>query len=95
MKMIPMHDNVIIRLYDEGEKKFGSIIAVDSQERPYCRGRVMAVGPGTMTPDGIRVPMQAEEDSDVVFHRGVGLQFAGFMLVKDKDIVATYTDDAL
>ena len=52
----PLGDKIIILPNDEGEQMYGNIVVPDmGQEKPEM-GKVLAVGPGRITPDGSLVP---------------------------------------
>ena len=52
----PLGDRVIILPNDEGEQMYGNIVVPDmGKEKPEI-GKVLAVGPGRITPDGNLVP---------------------------------------
>ena len=54
----PLGDRVIILPNDEGEQMYGNIVVPDmGKEKPEI-GKVLAVGPGRITPDGNLVPNQ-------------------------------------
>lgn len=79
----PMHDNVLVQLFEESEKKIGSIIVQDSVEREYARGKVLEVGPGL-----VDYTMQTAAGDLVIVRRGTGTQVGGLVIVKDKEILA-------
>lgn len=87
--IIPMHDNVLVQVFSEEEKRVGSIIVTDSMEREYSRGKVLAVGPGST--EGAHPeysPMQSQVDDLVIFRRGAGVAVGGLVLIKDRDVLA-------
>lgn len=49
--LTPMEDRVAV-LPDVPEEKIGNIILPDSAKRVPCRGRIVAVGEGKVSPDG-------------------------------------------
>ena len=56
----PLGDRVIILPNDEGEQMYGNIVVPDmGKDKPEI-GKVLAVGPGRITPDGNLVPNQIQ-----------------------------------
>jgi len=54
----PLGDRIVILPNDEGEQMYGNIVVPDmGKEKPEV-GKVLAVGPGRITPEGNLVPNQ-------------------------------------
>lgn len=84
----PIHDNVLVSLQVEAERKIGSIIVTDSEERAYSRGTVAAVGDGAFSEEGFAGHMECRVGDAVVFRRGVGTLIGGFVILKDTEVLA-------
>ena len=64
--IIPLGDKIIILPKEEEEQMYGNIIVPDAgQEKPEI-GKVLAVGPGRITPDGNLVPNQIKVGQTVL-----------------------------
>ena len=62
----PLGDKIIILPNDEGEQMYGNIVVPDmGQEKPEM-GKVLAVGPGRITPDGNLVPNRIQVGQTVL-----------------------------
>jgi chaperonin GroES len=62
----PLSDKIIILPNDEGEQMYGNIVVPDmGKEKPEI-GKVLAVGPGRITPDGNLVPNQIQVGQTVL-----------------------------
>ena len=62
----PLGDRVIILPNDEGEQMYGNIVVPDmGKEKPEI-GKVLAVGPGRITPDGNLVPNRIQVGQTVL-----------------------------
>ncbi len=66
-KIRPLHDYVLLRRAKaESQTPGGIIIPDDAQERPQ-RGEVLAVGPGRLLENGVRVPVDVKPGDVVLF----------------------------
>ena len=54
----PLGDKIVILPNDEGEQMYGNIVVPDMGKEKPEMGKVLAVGPGRITPDGNLVPNQ-------------------------------------
>ena len=54
----PLGDRIVILPNDEGEQMYGNIVVPDMCKEKPEMGKVLAVGPGRITPDGNLVPNQ-------------------------------------
>ena len=55
---LPLGDRIVILPNDEGEQMYGNIVVPDMGKEKPEMGKVLAVGPGRITPDGNLVPNQ-------------------------------------
>lgn len=67
-KLIPLHDNVIVKPIEEEHKTASGIVIPDtaSKEKPM-KGKVLAVGPGKFDEHGKRMPVDVKEGDVVIF----------------------------
>ena len=62
----PLGDRIVILPNDEGEQMYGNIVVPDmGKEKPEI-GKVLAVGPGRITPDGNLVPNRIQVGQTVL-----------------------------
>lgn len=92
MKITPRNDWVLIRLdeEDDSKKKNNSILLRKEEEDERKRATIIAVGPGRLTMDGHRIPIELAPDDRVLIHNFVG-QAVGpkedrLFLVRDESI---------
>lgn len=64
--MIPILDRVIIR-QDEGVDKIGALFVPDSARVKPKQGVVVAVGPGALGNDNVRIPMETKVGDKVIY----------------------------
>ncbi len=69
-KIIPTNDHLVVEAINEDTKSVSGIIIPEtaSKEKPM-KGRVIAVGPGKLTEDGKRLPMDIEVGDTVLFSK--------------------------
>ena len=64
--IIPLGDKIVILPQEEGEQMYGNIIVPDTgQEKPEI-GKVMAVGPGRVSDDGVLIPNKLKKGQIVI-----------------------------
>ena len=64
--IIPLRDKVIILPHEEEEQMYGNIIVPNTgQEKPEL-GKVMAVGPGRVSDDGVLIPNKLKKGQIVI-----------------------------
>ena len=69
IKIQPLADRVIVKPIEREEVTKGGIVLPDTiKERPV-EGRVLAVGPGKLTDDGKRAPMDIKVGDIVIYAR--------------------------
>ena len=74
MTIRPLHDRVIIRRLDEGEKMRGGIIIPDSAQEKPQEGEVIAVGSGKLLETGERVPCHVQAGDKILFGKYSGAE---------------------
>lgn len=90
-KLNPLHDKVLLRPVDEGEKQYGSIIIPDiTGEKGYiCT--VVGVGPGRVSEFGGYIPTTVKE-GDMVLIPKIGatrteMDGVEYYIIADKEIL--------
>ena len=85
----PLSDKIIILPNDEGEQMYGNIVVPDmGKEKPEI-GKVLAVGPGRITPDGNLVPNRIKVGQTVLVPK-FGTQVV--VVEKETYVVASEND---
>ena len=69
-KIVPTNDHLVVEAIDESTVSASGIIIPDtaSKEKPM-KGKVLAVGPGKLTEDGKRLPMDINVGDVVIFSK--------------------------
>ena len=75
MGLKPLGDRIIVRREAAEGKTAGGILLPDTAKNKPQRGKVVAVGPGKMKPDGTRAAMQLKAGDRVLFTSWAGDEF--------------------
>ncbi len=91
MKLKPLHDRVLVKRLEEKEAKKGSIIIPDTAKEKPQEGEVMAVGPGRITDDGKRQPMEVKVGDKILFGKYSGsevkLDGEEYLIMREDDVL--------
>ncbi len=93
MQIKPLADRVVIKRFEAEEKTSGGILLPDSAKNKPQKGTVLAVGPGKLTNEGKRVPLDVKEGDVVLFTNWAGDEFKqsrgdDVLLMRAEDILA-------
>jgi len=94
MNIKPLRDQVVLEPISEEEKSKGGIILPDTAEREKPeQGKVIAVGPGRVTPDGkTTIPPSVKKGDKVLFTKygptEVKVGGKEYLVVKEEDVLA-------
>jgi chaperonin GroES len=88
----PLGDRVLVKPSDREEQtKSGLVLPDTAQERPQ-EGSIIAVGPGRMTDDGKRVPLDLKAGDKVVYSKFAGTEYSDdgedYLILTERDILA-------
>ena len=93
MGLKPLGDRIIVRREAAEGKTAGGILLPDTAKNKPQRGKIVAVGPGKMKPDGTRSEMQLKVGDSVLFTSWAG---DGFQDRKNPDeILVMHEGDVL
>ena len=90
----PVGNRIVVEpLEDEAEMSSGGIYIPDTaKERPQS-GKVVAVGPGKLTDDGKRLPMEVAVGDIVVYSKYGGTEYkegeTEYLVLRDDDVLFT------
>lgn len=93
MKLRPLHDRVLVqRADDAGANKVGKIFIPDSAKEKPQKGKVIAVGSGSLGAKGERMPMTVKEGDLILFgkYSGADIKLDGeeYMILREDEILA-------
>src|SRR6202040_2293709 len=91
MKFRPLHDRVVVKRIDAGEKSAGGIIIPDTAKEKPSQGEIIAVGPGGRDEAGKLVPLDVQVGNRVLFGKWSGTEVkidgVEYLIMKESDIM--------
>ena len=97
-KMQPLADRLVVKPIAREEVTKGGIVLPDTAKEKPQEGEVLAVGPGRMTEDGKRIPMDLKVGDIVLYSKygGTEIKVDGeeLMILRESDILAVQAKKA-
>ena len=90
-KLHPLADRVLVKPIEKEEKTKSGIYLPDTAKEKPQEGEVLAVGPGKMTDDGKRVPLDLKVGDRVIYAKYGGTEIK----VDDEDLIILRESDIL
>ncbi len=92
MKIKPLADRVVVRPLEAEEKTKGGLFVPDTaKERPQ-QGEIVAVGPGRVSDDGKKIPMEVKIGDKILYgkYSGTEVTYDGveYLIMRESDIFA-------
>ncbi|MEX2546694.1 MAG: co-chaperone GroES [Chloroflexota bacterium] len=91
-KMQPLGDRVVIQPTPREEMTKSGIVLPDTAKEKPQEGKILAAGPGRLTDEGKREPMDVKEGDVVLYAKYAGTEFKidgeELLIVSQKDILA-------
>jgi chaperonin GroES len=91
MKFKPLRDRVFVKFSEEEEKTAGGLYIPDTAKEKPQRGIIVAVGPGKVTDDGKRQPVDVKVGDTVLFDKYSGskirLDDEDYLIIREEDIL--------
>ena len=95
MKVIPLHDRVLLRRLEEQEVKKGGIIIPDTAKEKPQEAEVIAVGKGRVADDGKVISLEVKKGDKVLIGKfsGTEVEIDGIehVIVREEEILAKVT----
>ena len=96
--MQPLADRLVVKPIAREEVTKGGIVLPDTAKEKPQEGEVLAIGPGRMTEDGKRIPMDLKVGDIVLYSKygGTEIKVDGeeLMILRESDILAVQTKKA-
>jgi len=87
----PLHDRVLVRRIEAGEKTSGGIIIPDTAKEKPQEGEIVSVGEGARDEDGDRIPLDVKAGDRVLFGKWSGTEVKvdgeDLLIMKESDIL--------
>ncbi len=91
-KIKPLGDRVVVRATPREEVTRSGIVLPDTAKEKPQEGEVVAVGPGRVSEDGKRIPVDVKEGDRVIYAKYAGseikLDNEEYLILGEKDILA-------
>ncbi len=92
MKIKPLADRVVVKPLEAEEKTKGGLYVPDTaKERPQ-QGEVVAVGPGRVSDDGKKIPMEVKVGDRILYGKYSGTEVTydniEYLIMRESDIFA-------
>ena len=91
-KLRPLGDRVVIQPTPREEMTKSGIVLPDTAKEKPQEGKIVAAGPGRLTEEGTREPMDVKEGDTVLYAKYAGTEFKiegeELLIVSQKDILA-------
>jgi chaperonin GroES len=88
----PMGDRVVIRPAAREETTRSGIVLPDTSKEKPQRGAIIAVGPGRVSDEGKKIPMEVKVGDTVLFAKYAGTEFKleddELLILSEKDVLA-------
>ncbi len=96
MQVKPLADRVVVKPFEETEMKKGGIIIPDTAKEKPMQGEVVEVGPGRMTDDGKKIPLEVTKGDKVLYGKYSGTEVSiadeEYLIMRESDIFAIIQD---
>ena len=95
-KLKPLGDRVVIKPTPREEMTKSGIVLPDTAKEKPQEGTIIAAGPGRLTDEGKREPMDVKSGDKVLYAKYAGTEFKVYgdelLIVSQKDILAIVQD---
>ena len=92
VKLEPLADRMVVKPIEREEITKGGIVLPDTAKEKPQEGEVLAVGPGRMSDDGVRIPMDIKKGDVVLYSKYGGTEVKvedeEFIILRESDILA-------
>jgi len=92
MKVMPLHDRVLLKRLEEQEIKKGGIIIPDTAKEKPQEAEVIEVGKGRVTEDGKVIPLDVKKGDKVLIGKFSGTEVTlgdiEHIIVREEEILA-------
>ena len=91
LKLQPLGDRLVVKPIEREEVTRGGIVLPDTAKEKPQEGEVMAVGPGRLSEDGKRIPMEVKVGDVVIYAKYGGMEYR----LDNEELVILHEGDIL
>jgi chaperonin GroES len=88
----PMADRVIVKPIEKEEVTKGGLVIPDTAKEKPQEGEIIAVGPGRLSEDGKRIPVDVKKGDRVIYAKFAGTELKyhdqDYLVLRESDILA-------
>jgi len=88
----PLADRVVVKPLEREERTKSGIVLPDTAKEKPQQGEVVALGPGRVTDDGKRVPLELKVGDKVIYSKFAGTEWkegdVEYLILRESDILA-------
>ena len=92
MNIRPLHDRVLVKRAEQQEQVRGGIIIPDTAKEKPQEAEVVAVGPGKLTDEGKRTPLEVQVGDRILMGKYSGSEIkiddTDYVIVREDEILA-------
>ena len=92
MNLQPLGDRIIVEVLEEEETTVSGIVLPDTAKEKPQRGKVLAVGPGSLNDKGERVALDLADGDEIVFSKYGGTEIKvgaeDYLILRESDVLA-------
>ncbi len=89
---VPLGERVVIKPIEQDQTTKGGIFLPDTAKEKPQEGEVVAVGPGRVSDDGKRIPMELSNGDKVIYSKFAGTEYKDgddeYLILRESDILA-------
>ncbi|PKB83338.1 MAG: co-chaperone GroES [SAR202 cluster bacterium Io17-Chloro-G9] len=92
MNFVPLGERVIVKPIEQEQQTKGGIFLPDTAKEKPQEGEVVALGPGRVSEDGNRIPMELSKGDRVIYSKFAGTEYKDgddeYLILRESDILA-------
>ena len=92
---VPLGERVVVMPIEQETQTKGGIFLPDTAKEKPQEGEVVAVGPGRVSDDGSRIPMELTKGDRVIYSKFAGTEYKEgddeYLILRESDILAKIT----
>ena len=89
---VPLGERVVVQPIELDQQTKGGIYLPDTAKEKPQEGEVVAVGPGRVSDDGKRIPMELSKGDRVIYSKFAGTEYKDgddeYLILRESDILA-------
>lgn len=95
VKFVPLGERVVVKPTEQEQTTKGGIYLPDTAKEKPQEGEIVAVGPGRVTDDGNRIPMELGVGDRVIYSKFAGTEYKEdddeYLIMRESDVLAKIT----